>query len=200
MNLPKVIPVVVFNGKEEARSKLAALSEGGLPVAEITFRTPYAAEAISLCAEEFPKIFVGAGSVTSLAQAETALKRGAKFIVSPGISEEIGALCGAWKVPYLPCAVTPAEIMRALGMGIGTVKFFPAEVYGGLNAIKALSAPFPRMKFFPTGGVDENNLARYLSFDRVEGVGGSFMMKGDIVQNCKKILSILEEEGFSLWN
>lgn len=199
MKLPRIVPVAVFNDRAEAESKLSALAEGGLPVAEITFRTPYAADALSLCVEKFPQIYVGAGSVTDVAQAEEAVRRGAKFLVSPGISEEIAALCREKDLPYLPCAVTPAEIMRVLGMGLTAVKFFPAQTYGGLRAIEALSAPFPQVRFVPTGGVDERGLLEYLSCDRVAAVGGSFMMKGDVARNCRNIVGILKKAGVSLW-
>ncbi len=191
--LPKVIPVVTVEDEADALRQFSALEEGGLPVAEITFRTPYAAEAISLCRKKFPAIYAGAGSVVNIEQAKAALGAGAKFLVSPGLDEEIGGLCEADGAFYLPCAVTPAEIMRALALGYTTLKFFPAQVYGGLSAIKALSAPFPAVRFVPTGGVDETNLKEYLSFGKVAAVGGSFMMKGDIVSRCRKINEILNE-------
>ena len=187
----KVVPVVVVHGEEEANAQLSALIEGGLPVAEITFRTDYAEDAIRLAVKKYPEICVGAGTVISSEQAEKAIKAGAKFIVSPGISKEVAAVCKEAGIEYLPGCVTPAEIMQAIALGIYTVKFFPANVYGGLAAIRALSAPFPQVKFVPTGGVDAKNLSEFLCFNKIAAVGGSWMMKGDIVANCKQINEIL---------
>ena len=187
----KVIPVVVVHDKAETEAQLSALLEGGLPVAEITFRTDYAEEAIRLATQKYPGICAGAGTVINGEQARRALNAGAKFIVSPGLSEEVAAVCKEAGVEYLPGCVTPSEIMRAVALGIHTVKFFPANVYGGLAAIKALSAPFPQVKFVPTGGVDANNLKEFLAFNKILAVGGSWMMKGDIVAHCKRINEIL---------
>ncbi len=183
----RVVPVVVIKELSETLPTLSALMEGGLPVAEITFRTACAAEAIRLGCEQFPEMNIGAGTVINAEQAKAALEAGAKFIVSPGLSPEVAAVCEEAGVPYLPGCVTPTEIMQAISLGITTVKFFPANVYGGLTAIKALAAPFPQIKFLPTGGVDENNIAEFLECDKIAAIGGSFMMKGDIVANCKKI-------------
>ena len=189
----KVIPVVVVHDRAEAEAQLSALLEGGLPVAEITFRTDYAQEAICLAAKKYPDICVGAGTVINGEQAKCAIQAGAKFIVSPGLSEEVAMICRESGIEYLPGCVTPTEIIRAIGLGIHTVKFFPANVYGGLAAIKALSAPFPQVKFVPTGGVDEHNLHEFLAFDKIAAVGGSWMMKGNIAANCRKICKILAE-------
>ena len=187
----KVVPVVVVHGEEEANAQLSALIEGGLPVAEITFRTEYAEEAIRLAVKKYPEICVGAGTVINGEQAKRAIQAGAKFIVSPGISKEVAAVCKEAGIEYLPGCVTPAEIMQAIALGIYTVKFFPANVYGGLAAIRALSAPFPQVKVVPTGGVDAKNLSEFLCFNKIAAVGGSWMMKGDIVANCKQINEIL---------
>ena len=168
----KVVPVVVLNGEADAKRQLSALSEH-LPVAEITFRTDYAEDGIKYCAKNFPNIYVGAGTVINAEQAERAVRAGARFIVSPGLSEKVAAVCKRAGVDYLPGCVTPMEIEAALELGITTVKFFPAQVYGGLKAIKALSAPFPQVRFVPTGGVDEADLAEYLACDRIAFVGGS---------------------------
>ncbi len=192
MNQFKVVPVVVLNDEADARAKLAALVEGGLPVAEITFRTAYAEEGIKLCAREFPQILVGAGTVINADQAERAVKAGAKFIVSPGLSASVAAVCKREGLPYYPGCVTPMEIEQALELGITTIKFFPAQVYGGLKAIKALAAPFPQVKFVPTGGVSEENLAEFLAYDKIAFVGGSWMMKGDIAENCKRLNKIIQ--------
>lgn len=187
----KVIPVVVLHNEEEAKQQLSALVRGGLPVAEITFRTDYAEEGIRYAASHYPEMCVGAGTVVNAAQCESAIMAGAKFIVSPGISEEVAHICKSKNVQYLPGCVTPAEIIRALSLGITTVKFFPANVYGGLNAIKALSAPFPQIKFVPTGGIDKTNLKEYLSYEKIAAVGGSWLTKGDIEANCREINGIL---------
>lgn len=183
----KIIPVVILQNEEDAKRQLSALMEGGLPVAEITFRTDYAEEGIKYAAENFPKLCVGAGTVMNVEQCKRAIKAGAKFIVSPGLSEEVAEWCRPRGIDYLPGCVTPTEIMKAISLGITTVKFFPANVYGGLAAIKALSAPFPQIKFVPTGGVNEKNLQEFLAFDKIAAIGGSFMMKGNIAENCKRI-------------
>lgn len=173
----KVVPVVVIKSIEDTVPTLKALSKGGLPVAEITFRTACAAEAIALACKKFPSMNVGAGTVINREQCEAALKAGAKFIVSPGLSVAVAETCRAAGVPYYPGCVTPTEIMQALELGITTVKFFPANVYGGLKALKALSAPFPQIKFIPTGGVDRGNIDEFLAFDKVAAIGGSFFVK-----------------------
>lgn len=185
--MDKVIPVVVIKEVGETVATLKALRDGGVNCAEITFRTACAAEAISLGVKEFPDMNVGAGTIINLEQAQKAVEAGAKFLVSPGLSVEVARYALKNNIPYYPGCVTPTEIMQALELGINIVKFFPANVYGGLKALKALSAPFPQIKFIPTGGVDLSNLEEFLAFDKVYAVGGSFMMKGDIVENCKKI-------------
>lgn len=188
--MDKVIPVVVIKDLNDAIPTLKALKEGGVNCAEITFRTACAEQAISLGVKEFPDMNIGAGTVINLAQAKKAVLAGAKFLVSPGLSIEVAKYALENSIPYYPGCVTPTEIMQALELGIEIVKFFPANVYGGLKALKALSAPFPQIKFIPTGGVDLTNLEEFLDFEKVYAVGGSFMMKGDIVDNCKKICEI----------
>ena len=187
----KVVPVVVLNDQADAEKQLSALAEH-LPVAEITFRTDYAEDGIKYCVKNFPQIYVGAGTVINASQAERAIRAGAKFIVSPGLSEKVAAVCKREGIDYLPGCVTPMEIEAALELGITTIKFFPAQVYGGLKAIKALSAPFPQVKFVPTGGVGEDNLAEFLACDKIAFVGGSWMMKGDIAENCKRLNTLLK--------
>ena len=187
----KVVPVVVLNYRADAEKQISALAEH-LPVAEITFRTDYAEEGIKYCVKNFPQIYVGAGTVINASQAERAIRAGAKFIVSPGLSEKVAAVCKREGIDYLPGCVTPMEIEAALELGITTIKFFPAQVYGGLKAIKALSAPFPQVKFVPTGGVGEDNLAEFLACDKIAFVGGSWMMKGDIAENCKRLNTLLK--------
>lgn len=187
----RVVPVVVIRDIADTCPTLEALCDGGIPVAEITFRTACAAEAIRIGCEKFPDMMIGAGTVINAEQAKTAIKAGARFIVSPGLSADVAAVCREADVPYLPGCVTPTEIMAALEMGLTTLKFFPANVYGGLTALKALSAPFPQVRFLPTGGVDLKNIKEYLSFDKIAAVGGSFMMKGDIRANCKQLMEVL---------
>ena len=187
----RVLPVVVIKNLEDTEPTLAALMEGGIPAAEITFRTACAADAIRIGVEKFPEMHIGAGTVINGAQAEQAIAAGATFIVSPGLSAEVAEVCKKADVPYFPGCATPTEIMQAIALGITTVKFFPANVYGGLGAIKALSGPFPQVKFLPTGGVDLSNINEFLAFDKIVAVGGSFMMKGDIVANCKKLKEVI---------
>ena len=189
----RVVPVVVIKELDDTIPTLKALCEGGLPVAEITFRTACAAEAIALGVKEFPDMHIGAGTVINAEQAQKAIDAGAQFIVSPGLSAEVAEVCKTADIPYLPGCATPTEIMQAISLGITTVKFFPANVYGGLSAIKALSAPFPQVKFLPTGGVDMNNIKDFLAFDKIVAVGGSFMMKGDIKENCKKLMEVIAQ-------
>ena len=192
----RVVPVVVIKDISETLPTLAALRDGGIPVAEITFRTACAADAIRLGCETFPDLLIGAGTVINAEQARRAIDCGARFIVSPGLSAAVAEVCADEGVPYLPGCVTPTEIMAALELGITTVKFFPANVYGGLKAIKALAAPFPQVKFLPTGGVDMSNIREFLDCDKIAAVGGSFMMKGsadDIRENCRTLSALLTD-------
>lgn len=175
--MDRLIPVVVIKNLDDTEKILAALKKDGINCAEITFRTACAKEAIALVVEKFPDMNVGAGTVINGRQCVEALNAGAKFIVSPGLSVEVAEICKANDVPYYPGCVTPTEIMQALDLGITTVKFFPANVYGGLKALKALSAPFPQVKFIPTGGVNRENLDEFLAFDKVAAVGGSFFVE-----------------------
>lgn len=189
--MDKVIPVVVIKDLKDTIPTLSALKEGGINCAEITFRTSCAEEAIKLAVKEFPEMNIGAGTVINLSQAKKAYLAGAKFLVSPGLSIEVAKFAKKKGLAYYPGCVTPTEIMAAIEQGIEVVKFFPANVYGGLKALKALSGPFPQLRFIPTGGVDLTNLKEFLDFDKIYAVGGSFMMKGDIVKNCKEINEIV---------
>lgn len=175
--MDKLIPVVVIKELGETEKILSALQKSGINCAEITFRTACAAEAISLAVEKFPDMNVGAGTVINAEQCEKALKAGAKFIVSPGLSVAVAKICQEKNIPYYPGCVTPTEIMQALELGISIVKFFPANVYGGLKAMKALAAPFPQIKFIPTGGVNRENLDEFLVWDKIYAVGGSFFVE-----------------------
>ena len=171
------IPVVVIKELEEVDKILPALKANGINCAEITFRTSCAAEAIKLASQKYPEMNIGAGTVINSQQCKDALEAGASFIVSPGLSVGVANVCKENNIPYYPGCVTPTEIMQALELGITTVKFFPANIYGGLAALKALAAPFPQIKFIPTGGVDRNNIDEFLAFDKVAAIGGSFFVK-----------------------
>lgn len=187
-----VIPVVVIKDAADTVKTLEALRAGGINRAEITFRTACAEEAIRTGCAAFPDMEIGAGTVINAAQAKRAAEAGARFIVSPGFAEDVAEFCAERGMTYYPGCVTPTEIMRALAHGLNIVKFFPAAEYGGIATMKALSAPFPQVRFIPTGGVSLANLKEYLDFDKVYAVGGSFMMKGDITANCKEIMKICE--------
>ena len=156
--MEKYVPVVVIKEMPETDKILTALKNNGINTAEITFRTACAAEAISYACKNYPDMDIGAGTVINAEQCEAALAAGAQFIVSPGLSVAVANICKERNVPYYPGCVTPTEIMAALELGITTVKFFPANVYGGLKAMKALAGPFPQIKFIPTGGVDRSNI------------------------------------------
>lgn len=175
--MEKYIPVVVIKEMSETDKILKALRNNGINCAEITFRTACAAEAIEYACKNYPDMSIGAGTVINAEQCEAALKAGAQFIVSPGLSVAVATICNERNIPYYPGCVTPTEIMQALELGITTVKFFPANVYGGLKALKALSAPFPQVKFIPTGGVDRGNIDEFLAFDKIAAIGGSFFVK-----------------------
>ena len=175
--MEKYIPVVVIKDISETDTILTALKQNGINCAEITFRTACAKDAIEYACKNYPDMQIGAGTVINAKQCKQALSAGATFIVSPGLSVDVAKICIKKGVPYYPGCVTPTEIMQALDLGITTVKFFPANVYGGLKALKALSAPFPQVKFIPTGGVDRSNIDEFLAFDKIAAIGGSFFVK-----------------------
>lgn len=176
-----VVPVVVLERAEDAVPAARAMLAGGVDVMEITFRTAAAAEAIRNVAAECPEMLVGAGTVLTVEQCEKAVALGAKFIVSPGFDAEIVDWCVERGVAVAPGCVTPTEIMAALKRGLSVVKFFPAGIYGGLKAMKALAAPFRQVKFIPTGGVSADNLAEYAAAPFVHAVGGSWLCpKADV--------------------
>ena len=180
-----VVPVVKIDNIEDTQPLMEALIKGNLPVAEITFRTACAEDAIRIAAKNYPEMLVGAGTVVTSAQAIRAIEAGAKFIVGPGYSASVAKVCQTRDIPYLPGCVTPTEIITALDAGIDTVKFFPASVYGGLKAIKALAAPFTTVKFIPTGGVSADNLAEFLAFPKIVACGGSWMVADSLVKEKK---------------
>ena len=178
-----IVPVVVLNRVEDAVPLAGALLKGGITFMEITFRTECAADCIEVISREVPDMTVGAGTVINVEQAKTAVARGAKFIVSPGFDEETVRWALDNDIPVIPGTVTPTEIMKAVGMGLRVLKFFPADVYGGIKAIKALSAPFGQVRFLPTGGVSPDNLKDFISNKAVAAVGGSWVCKKDDIAN-----------------
>ena len=170
-----VVPVVVLDKAEDAIPTAKAMAAGGVDTMEITFRTACAPEAIKAVAENCPEVLVGAGTIINVEQAKLAVQMGAKFIVSPGFSDEIVGYCVANGIPVAPGCVTPTEIMAAMKHGLTMVKFFPANVYGGLNAMKNLAAPFGNMKFLPTGGVNNDNIKEFIDTPFIHAVGGSWV-------------------------
>lgn len=177
-----VVPVVVLNNAKDALLLAKALIEGGLPCAEVTFRTEAAEESIRKMAEKYPEMLVGAGTVLTIEQVDRAVNAGAKFIVSPGFDPEIVDYCLSREIPIFPGCVTPSEVAQAVKRGLKVVKFFPAEQYGGVSTIKALAAPYTMVRFMPTGGVSIKNLKYYLSCDKIIACGGSWMVKGDLIE------------------
>ena len=178
-----VVPVVVIKRKEDAHPLGEALMKGGLKCAEVTFRTEAAADAIKVMTEAFPDMLVGAGTVLSVLQVNEAIKAGAKFIVSPGFDEEVVDYCLSKDIPVLPGVATPTEALMGIKKGLKVLKFFPAEQAGGLPMIKAMAAPYVGLKFMPTGGINAENLKDYLSSDKVAACGGSWMVKGDLIDS-----------------
>ncbi|MBR2479476.1 MAG: bifunctional 4-hydroxy-2-oxoglutarate aldolase/2-dehydro-3-deoxy-phosphogluconate aldolase [Clostridia bacterium] len=187
-----VVPVVVLDRVEDAVPTAKALIAGGVDVMEITFRTAAAADSIAAVAENCPDMLVGAGTILNLDQCKLAIEKGAKFIVSPGFDAEVVSYCVENGIAVCPGCVTPTEIMAALKLGLKVVKFFPANVYGGLTAMKNLSAPFGGVKFLPTGGVNTENIKEYFSAPFIHAVGGSWICpKADIAAgNFEKITQL----------
>ena len=178
-----VVPVVVLEEAKDALPLAKALVEGGLPCAEVTFRTEAAEESIRLMSEKYPEMLVGAGTVLTTKQVDRAAAAGAKFIVSPGFDPEIVDYCLEKKIPVFPGCITPSEAAQAVKRGLEVVKFFPAEQAGGVAMIKAMAAPYTMVKFMPTGGISAKNLKDYLSFGKILCCGGSWMVKGDMIRN-----------------
>ena len=187
-----VVPVVVLEKVEDAIPLANAMAAGGVDTMEITFRTACAPDAIRAVADNCPDVLVGAGTIVNLDQCKLAIEMGAKFIVSPGFSDEIVGYCVEHGVAVAPGCVTPTEIMAAMKHGLKMVKFFPANVYGGLNAMKNLSAPFVGLKFLPTGGVNTGNIKEYVDAPFIHAVGGSWVCpKADIAAgNWEKITQL----------
>jgi 2-dehydro-3-deoxyphosphogluconate aldolase/(4S)-4-hydroxy-2-oxoglutarate aldolase len=178
-----VVPVVVLEDAKDALPLAKALIEGGLPCAEVTFRTEAAEESIRAISEKYPEMLVGAGTVLTIEQVDRATKAGAKFIVSPGFDPEIVDYCLEKGMPVFPGCITPSEVAQAAKRGMKTIKFFPAEQAGGIARIKAMAAPYTMMKFMPTGGISVDNLKDYLSFDKILCCGGSWMVKSNLIKN-----------------
>ncbi len=190
-----VVPVVVLEDAKDAVPLAKALCEGGLPCAEVTFRTAAAEESIRKMSEAFPEMLVGAGTVLTIEQVDRAVGAGAKFIVSPGFDPEIVDYCLEKKIPVFPGCITPSEVAQAVKRGLKVVKFFPAEQFGGVSTIKALAAPYVGLKFMPTGGVNSKNLKDYLSNKSIIACGGSWMVKGDMIKagEFEKIKELTKE-------
>ena len=177
-----IIPVVVLNDADAAVPTARALLRGGIDVMEITFRTAAAQASIARVTAEVPEMKVGAGTVVTVQQARDAVAAGAKFLVSPGSDADIIREAAALNTPIVPGVVTPSEIMLGLKLGVKVFKFFPAESYGGLKTIKALSGPFPQIKFIPTGGINQENAGEYFKNPKIQAVGGSWMVSAKMIE------------------
>lgn len=190
-----VVPVVAIEDAKDAVPLAKALTEGGLPCAEVTFRTDAAKESIRRMTQAYPDMLVGAGTVLSVTQVEDALEAGAKFIVSPGFDSEIVDYCLERQIPIFPGCVTPSEVAQAVKRGLDIVKFFPAGQFGGTATIKALAAPYKGLRFMPTGGVNAGNLEEYLSLGAVAACGGSWMVKSSLISagEFDKIMALTRE-------
>lgn len=180
-----VVPVVKIERAEDAVALGRALLAGGLPCAEITFRTAAAEDAIRRIASSLPEIIVGAGTVLSVDQADKAVSAGARFIVAPGFNQKVVDWCLQNEIPVTPGVLTPTEIDMALDRGLNILKFFPAEAIGGIAVLKAISAPYGGVKFIPTGGINQNNLADYLALPSVHCCGGSWLVKASLISAGK---------------
>ena len=176
-----IVPVVVLDDAKDAAPLAKALCEGGLPCAEVTFRTAAAEESIRIMAKEFPEMLVGAGTVLTTEQVDRAVNAGAKFIVSPGLNPTVVKYCVDKGIPVTPGTSNPSDVEMAISLGLDVVKFVPAEQAGGINMIKAMAAPYTQMKFMPTGGINAKNINSYLAFDKILACGGSWMVKKDLV-------------------
>lgn len=177
-----IVPVVVINDAKDAKPLAEALIKGGLPCAEVTFRTDAAEESIRIISESFPEMLVGAGTVLTTEQVDRAVAAGAKFIVAPGLNPVVVEYCVKKGIPVVPGTATPSEMEQAMSFGLDVVKFFPAENNGGLSMIKAVAAPYVGLRFMPTGGINAENVRDYLKYDRILCCGGSWMVKGDLIK------------------
>lgn len=190
-----VVPVVKIDNAEDAVPLGKALIDGGLPLAEITFRTAAAEDAIKKMSAAFPDMLIGAGTVLTTEQVDRAVAAGAKFIVSPGLNPKVVKHCTDKNIPITPGCSNPSDIEAALELGLEVVKFFPAETCGGIDAIKAMSAPYGGVKFIPTGGINEKNIDAYLAFNKVHACGGSWMVKDTLIKsgNFEEITRLTKE-------
>ncbi len=177
----RIVPVVKLDRTEDAEPLAEALIRGGLPVAEVTFRTDAAEESIRIMRRQFPEMLVGAGTVINTEQAKRALDAGAAFLVSPGTNDKVLQFAIDQNIPVFPGVCTPSEIITALEYGLEIVKFFPAKQYGGLDTMKALAGPFPTIRFMPTGGVNLSNMKEFLAFKKIIAIGGSWMVKDTLI-------------------
>ncbi len=180
-----LIPVIKIEDPADAVPLAKALIDGGLPAAEITFRTKCAAEAIRNITKTYPEMLVGAGTVLTTEQVDAAIAAGSKFLVSPGLNPKVTAYALSKGITMLPGCSNPSDIEAALELGLTTVKFFPAEAAGGLKMLKAMAAPYGQLTFMPTGGINADNLLDYLKFNKIIACGGSFMVKDDLVKEKK---------------
>lgn len=190
-----IVPVIKLDDAKDAVPLAKALCDGGLPCAEVTFRTAAAEESIRLMREAFPDMHIGAGTVLTTEQVDLAINAGATFIVSPGLNPKIVSYCVERNITITPGCSNPSDIETAIELGLEVVKFFPAEAAGGLAMIKAMSAPYVNMKFMPTGGVNASNLNTYLDFPKIVACGGSWMVKDDLVKagDFNKITQLTKE-------
>lgn len=191
----KIVPVIKLDSSDNAAPLAEALINGGLPVAEVTFRTSAARDSIEIMTNKYKDMLVGAGTITSVEQAKQALDAGAVFLVSAGFNRKVTEYAIDQKVPIFPGICTPTELMLLLEYKLSVAKFFPAEQYGGLNTIKALAAPFPNIHFMPTGGINAGNILDYLAFEKIIACGGSWMVKDSYINNheFKKIQQLTKE-------
>ena len=178
-----ILPVIKLNDAKDAVPLAKALCEGGLPCAEVTFRTDAAKESIAEMTKAYPEMLVGAGTVLNTDQVDAAVEAGAKFIVSPGLNPDTVEYCVKKGIPILPGCSSPSDIEQAIKYGLNVVKFFPAEPAGGLKYIRAIAAPYTMMKFMPTGGINPQNVREYLAYDRIAACGGSWMVKNTMIEN-----------------
>ena len=190
-----IVPVVVLNDSKDAAPLADALCDGGLACAEVTFRTEAAADSIRIMTEKHPEMLVGAGTVLTTKQVDEAVKAGARFIVSPGLNPTVVKYCIEKNIPITPGVATPSEMEQAIELGLNLVKFFPAEPSGGLAMINAVAAPYTMLKFMPTGGINPNNVKDYLNSDKIFACGGSWMVKGNLINdgNFDKINELTKE-------
>ncbi len=193
-----IVPVIALSSAEDAAPLAKALCDGGLPCAEVTFRTDAAEESIRIMAKEFPNMLVGAGTVLTTEQVDRAVAAGAKFIVSPGLNPKVVRYCVEKGIIIIPGCTNPSDVEQAIECGLEVVKFFPAEASGGLDMIKAMSAPYTKMKFMPTGGITAKNLNSYLDFNKIVACGGSWMVNNELIKNGDfEGITILTKEAVS---